>query len=75
MSVKTFPAEPVRRLVRENFVFVELDIEEHEDAAEWLGVSAIPDIIILSLDGNVVDRKQGFVPPAEFARWLRRYVE
>lgn len=73
--MKTFPAPEVRSLIDRHFVFVELDIEEHEAAAEWLDVSAIPDAVILALDGSVVDRRRGFVEPSGFAAWLRGCVE
>ena len=43
MSGKTFADPEVKKLIKEHFVFVELNVDHKRDAAAWFAASAIPD--------------------------------
>lgn len=73
--MKTFPSPEVKPIIEKHFVFVEVDVGVHKEEAKWLGVNAIPDVFILSLDGKKVAHRLGFVEPADFAAWLGKHLE
>ena len=43
MSVKTFDAPEVKKLIDEHFLFVELNVDHEKEAAGWFAASSIPD--------------------------------
>ena len=43
MSVKTFADPEVKKLINEDFVFVELNVDHQKEAASWFKGEAIPD--------------------------------
>ena len=75
MSVKTFAAPAVRKLIDEHFVFIEINVDHEKEVAAWFGGEAIPDIRILSAEGKTLDRVVGYEDPAPFAKRLKNLVE
>jgi len=43
MSGKTFGDPEVKKILDEHFVFVELNVDRHQEAARWFQGEAIPD--------------------------------
>jgi thioredoxin-like negative regulator of GroEL len=75
MSVKTFAAPEVRKLIDEHFIFMEINVDHEQAISAWFQGEAIPDTRILSADGKSMDRVVGFEEPAVFAARLRKAVE
>lgn len=75
MSVKTFAAPDVKRLIDEHFVTIQINVDHEKEAAAWFQGEAIPDVRILSPEGRMLDRLVGFEEPKAFAVRLRKLVE
>jgi len=75
MSVKTFAAPEVKKLIDEHFVFIEINMDHEKEASAWFQGEAIPDTRILSAEGKTLDRLIGFEEPAAFSARLRKAVE
>lgn len=75
MSVKTFAAPDVRKLIDEHFVFIEINVDHEKEAAAWFQGAAIPDVRVLSPEGRMLDRLLGFEEPQVFAARLRKLAE
>ncbi len=82
MERRTFRDAGVSRRLSE-IVAVKVDSEETErrsghrgaDLAERFNVMAYPTLVVLDPEGREVSRRTGFLPPDEFAAWLKRSVE
>ena len=59
----------------EHFVFVELNVDQDKEAADQIGIVAIPDTRILSQDGKTLDQVVGFEGPEAFVRRLMKQIE
>jgi hypothetical protein len=71
LEKRTFTdAEVVERSRR--FVCVEIDIGEERNArlADEYRIDSIPRSFVLTPGGQVIDRRTGYVPAAEYAAWL-----
>jgi hypothetical protein len=71
MERVTFPAEAVQQVLGQHYKRKLLDLKKHEAEAAVVKPEAIPVSIVFDASGREIDRKVGFVPPAEFATWLR----
>jgi thioredoxin-related protein len=71
LEKRTFTdAEVVKR--SKQFVCVELNTAGEENArlVDRYGIDTIPRSLVLTTDGEVVDRRRGYIPAAEFVTWL-----
>jgi thioredoxin-like negative regulator of GroEL len=59
-----------RRLARYNVR--EIDIDRDPDLARKFNVKPIPACILVSAEGNIIRRREGYCSPAEFSAWLDR---
>ena len=75
MSGKTFANPEVKDLIEKHFVFVELNVDQHKEAADQMGIVGIPDTRILSQDGNMLDQVMGFEGPEAFVRRLMKQID
>jgi hypothetical protein len=75
MSVKTFTAPDVKKLIDEHFVTIEINVDHEKESAAWFQGDAIPDVRILSPEGKTLDRLIGFEEPELFSVRLRKWVE
>ncbi len=69
MLRETFPNEKVARLL-EQFVLVKIDTDEHPALANKYGAVGLPDVRLLSAEGNELLRFRDFQGPDAFARAL-----
>ena len=75
MSGKTFADLEVKKLMKEHFVFVELNVDQDKESADQFGIVAIPDTRILSQDGKTLDQIIGFEGPEAFVLRLKKHIE
>lgn len=75
MSGRTFSDPEVRKLLGERFVFIELNVDREKETAAWFGGAAIPDTLIFSIEGKILDRLVGFEGPDAFVRRLRNQIK
>lgn len=68
---KTIVAEDVQ-MALSAFVLLRLDIDKQKDAAEGLGIRAIPVMIVEDSAGNVIDKAMGSQPPDKLLPWLAK---
>lgn len=67
---EVYPAAEVRAIT-DKFVRVRVNGEEHRDVMRKYGVRAFPTIIFLDSNGGEIDRINGYLPAAPFARRVR----
>jgi thioredoxin-related protein len=59
-----------QRLAR--FNVREIDVDHEADLTRKFGVNAFPTCILVSAEGRIVRRREGYCSPAEFSAWLDR---
>lgn len=69
MEKRTFTDAEVVALSK-HFVCVGLDTEEHPRLADEFRVDTIPRSYVMTAEGEVVDRRTGYIPATEYAAWL-----
>ncbi|MCC5829654.1 MAG: thioredoxin family protein [Phycisphaeraceae bacterium] len=77
MDARTWPDEGVRAVIHEHFVGLRLT-PDHADFGELGGrfaISAIPAWVIISPDGQELNRHAGFMGASELQKWLLAIVE
>lgn len=52
------------------FVWLKIDVDEHDDLAARYGVTGLPHTIITDAQGNVIGEKSGYLPAIEFTAFL-----
>ncbi len=67
---EVYPASEVRAIT-DKFVRVRVNGEEHRDVMRKYGVRAFPTIVFLDANGGEIDRINGYMPAAPFARRVR----
>ena len=72
MEQRTFTDADVVTL-SQRFVCVEVNVEKEENLrlADEFGIDSIPRSLILTAEGQVIDRRTGYIPAAEYADWLK----
>ncbi|QDV14398.1 thiol:disulfide interchange protein precursor [Rosistilla oblonga] len=58
-------------LVKERFVKLKVNGQRNHAIAQQLNVTAFPTVIVLSADGQVLGRRDGFVEPTEMSAFLQ----
>jgi thioredoxin-like negative regulator of GroEL len=69
MRQTTWKDERVRRAIND-YVFLELNVDQEEKVASQYGVSAIPHIAVLDSDGRVLKANEGLMSADELLEWL-----
>jgi thioredoxin-related protein len=67
----TFRDRTVVQLINENFVPVKVDGEREERIAQAVGVQAFPTLVIVSPEGKVIARHEGYADSAKMLSLLR----
>jgi len=52
------------------FIWLKIDVDEHELLAERYGVTGLPQTIVTDAQGNVIGEKSGYLPATEYAAFL-----
>jgi len=55
---------------QDQFVWLKIDVDEHELLAARYGVTGLPQTIITDAAGNVIGEKSGYLPAVEYAAFL-----
>jgi thioredoxin 1 len=69
MRQTTWKDERVRQAVND-YVFLELNVDQEEKAASQYGVEGIPHIAVLDSQGRVLKANDGFMSADELLEWL-----
>ena len=69
MRLTTWKDERVRQAVND-YVFLELNIDQEEKVASQYGVDAIPHVAVLDSQGRVLKANDGFMSADELLEWL-----
>ncbi|KKL24942.1 hypothetical protein LCGC14_2410280 [marine sediment metagenome] len=72
MAVTTLADRNVQALAG-RFVWVKVNVLDHPDVAARYGVSGVPHIVLLNLQGQVLASRSGYIPPAQMVDILRKY--
>ena len=87
MTREVFPSPTVRAVLDRDFHPVKLNGNSsnritfkgqemsEQEFASMMGVTAFPFSVVLDSDGNVIDRRRGYMDIQGFARFLRNAVE
>lgn len=59
----------------ENYVFLKVDTDEHEEVASFYGVVGMPTLVVLTANGTEVHRSVGMVEAGEFSQKLNELFE
>lgn len=74
MESVTLLDEQVQQMA-DDFVWIEIDIDDNDELAARYGVRGVPETIILNEDGGVIGSESGYLPPEQFAEFLRQTLE
>lgn len=66
LEQKTFPDDGVQKFLNKKVVCVKIDVDENKDIAKKYEVKAIPNIVFIDAEGEVVGRVIGFRDPDAF---------
>ncbi len=66
----TFRDPAVVKVLSQRFVALHVDAEKEASLAQRLNVQSYPTLIFADSDGNILDRQEGYVKPAEFGKLL-----
>jgi thioredoxin 1 len=69
MRQTTWKDKRVRQAVND-YVFVELNVDQEEKLASQYGVEAIPHVAVLDSQGHVLKANDGFMSADELLEWL-----
>ena len=72
LDATTFRDRGLVELVAERFIPVKVDGERQEALTQSLGVQAFPTIVLLSAEGKVIGRHEGFADVAKMTALLRQ---
>ena len=72
MENEVFAQPAVAAAVHEKFVPVKLNFDHYQADAYAMGVTILPTDIVISPDGQVVEKLPGFVQPAEYVALLAK---
>jgi thioredoxin-related protein len=70
LETTTFRDPAVVKTLSERFVALHLDGEKEASLAQRLNITGYPTLIFADADGNILQRQDGYVKPAEFGKML-----
>ena len=59
----------------DNYIFLKVDTDEHEDVAAYYSVVGMPTLVILNTEGHEVHRSVGMLDPEEYSQKLNELFE
>lgn len=74
METVTLTDEAVEAIA-DDFIWVQVDIDEQEELAAQYGVRGVPETIVLNENGAVIGNVSGHVPPERFVEFLTQTLE
>lgn len=72
MDATTYVDAEIGRILRERFVTIRADVDEHPDLAERYGAWGWPATIVFSPDAEELGKYRGYLPPDELKGILRQ---
>jgi uncharacterized protein len=75
MDETTYRDPEVQRLLRERFVAIRIDVDEHPDLAERYGAWGWPATIVFSPEAEEIGKYRGYLAPEDFRRMLQQAGE
>ena len=70
MDATTYMDPEVGRILRERFVAIRVDVDEHPDLAERYGAWGWPATIVFSPEAEEIGKYRGYLPPEDMRRVL-----
>lgn len=74
MDTVTLTHESVEAMA-DDFIWVQIDIDQKEQLAAQYGVRGVPETIVLNTHGAVIGNLSGYVPPERFVEFLKQTLE
>lgn len=74
LEQETFPAAEVQAL-KDKFVWARIDTDATPEPAKQFEVEGLPTIVVLSPEGKLLARQEGFLPAAEMVVFLKGALE
>ena len=74
MEKTTFTDAKVKELLQ-RCILVRIDVDQHEELAQRLGVIGLPDLRFVTPEGKVVQKLRGYQFPDSFAADLARLIQ
>lgn len=62
---------PVLEEIKDEIKIVKIDVDECESLARFYGIMSVPTMILFK-DGQMIDKKNGFVPKEELLNWIQK---
>ncbi|PCI75020.1 MAG: hypothetical protein COB20_13900 [SAR86 cluster bacterium] len=59
----------------DNYIFLKVDTDEHEEVAGYYNVVGMPTLVILSAEGHELHRSVGMLEPEEYSQKLNELFE
>jgi len=73
MDREVYSRRDVARAVKD-WIPVRVNVDRHSDLAEMYNIEALPTVVLLSPDGKVIDRREGWVSADELIKLLRTHA-
>ena len=59
----------------DNYIFLKVDTDEHEDVAAYYSVVGMPTLVILNAEGHEIHRSVGMLDPEKYSQKLNELFE
>ena len=78
MKRQTYPDAGIQTQLSQQFVSVKLDVtqgaEPYKALLQQHDVRGVPTYLIFDPQGNLLGKREGFIPPGDFSAWLNRFA-
>jgi thiol:disulfide interchange protein len=68
-------SHPAVMAALDNYIFLKIDTDEHEEVASYYKVVGMPSLVILSAEGLEIHRSVGMLDPEEYSQKLNELFE
>lgn len=73
MKTETFTDASLTEMINACFIPVEVDTDQNEQLARQLRIETVPTTMVISPDGDIVERREGFQSASQLSRAIARF--
>ena len=73
MKAETFTDAALTEMINTCFIPVEVDTDQNERLAQQLRIESVPTTMVISPDGDIVERREGFQSAGQLSRAIARF--
>jgi thioredoxin-like negative regulator of GroEL len=73
MKAETFTDPALTKMINSCFIPVEVDTDQNEQFARQLRIESVPTTMVISPDGDIVERREGFQSATQLKGAIARF--